>query len=67
MKTFFLILIGFAGATKLDKRGNRDFNGLDLNPKYTLGVGNLGGNDFGEVSSKHGSKGSSKASSNNRF
>ena len=59
MKTFFLILIGFAGAAKLHKRGNRDnFNGLNLDPKFTLGVGNLGANGFGEVRSKSGSQGS---------
>ena len=71
MKTFFLILIGFAGAAKLDaelnteldterrnrKRGNKG-GLLNLNPECTLGSGvkKINSEGFGELKSEHGSQ-----------
>ena len=66
MKTFFLTIIGFAGAAKLDtelkaegRNKNKGCNKgglLNLDPKYSLGVGSIESEGFGELKSEHGSQ-----------
>ena len=73
MKTFFLLLIGFASASKLDldrrerrcrKTGN---DGLNLNPKFSLGLNNIDSNGFGQLKSKHGSREKQQSTGTNRY